>query len=95
MVIDGQEGYRPHPTSISIHLPRPDPNHKVLVNTVQQALKMGADGVSVHINIGADDEAKMLGDLGAVAVECMEWGVPLLAMMYRGDQKLTMKAMWK
>jgi len=30
-------------------------------------------GVSVHINIGADDEAKMLEDLGKVAVECMEW----------------------
>ena len=59
----------------------PDPNHKVLVNTVQHALKMGADGVSVHINVGADDEARMLEDLGKVAVECMEWGMPLLAMM--------------
>lgn len=65
----------------------PDPNHKVLVNTVQQAIKLGADAVSVHINIGADDEAEMLEDLGAVAVECMEWGMPLLAMMYpRGPQ---------
>jgi fructose-bisphosphate aldolase / 2-amino-3,7-dideoxy-D-threo-hept-6-ulosonate synthase len=73
--------------SASTSLP-PDPNHKVLVNTVQHALKMGADGVSVHINIGADDEAKMLGDLGAVAVECMEWGVPLLAMMYPRGPKI-------
>ena len=24
----------------------------------------------------------MLSDLGKVAVECMEWGMPLLAMMY-------------
>ncbi|MHC5076895.1 MAG: 2-amino-3,7-dideoxy-D-threo-hept-6-ulosonate synthase [Planctomycetota bacterium] len=60
----------------------PDPNHKVLVNTVQWALKMGADAVSVHINIGADDEARMLEDLGKVAIECMTWGMPLLAMMY-------------
>ena len=60
----------------------PDPNHKVLVNTVQRALKMGADGVSVHINVGADDEAKMLEDLGKVAIECLDWGMPLLAMMY-------------
>ena len=37
---------------------------------------MGADGVSVHINVGADDEARMLADLGKVAVECMEWGMP-------------------
>lgn len=66
----------------------PDPNHKVLVNTVQQALKMGADGVSVHINVGADDEARMLADLGKVAVECMEWGMPLLAMMYPRGAKI-------
>ncbi|AGB02619.1 2-amino-3,7-dideoxy-D-threo-hept-6-ulosonate synthase [Methanoregula formicica] len=60
----------------------PDPNEKVLVNTVQNAIKMGADGVSMHVNIGAESEARMLADLGLVAVECMEWGMPLLAMMY-------------
>jgi fructose-bisphosphate aldolase/2-amino-3,7-dideoxy-D-threo-hept-6-ulosonate synthase len=66
----------------------PDPNHKVLVNTVQWAIKMGADAVSVHINIGAEDEAKMLEDLGTVAVECLEWGLPLLAMMYPRGAKI-------
>jgi fructose-bisphosphate aldolase/2-amino-3,7-dideoxy-D-threo-hept-6-ulosonate synthase len=66
----------------------PDPNHKVLVNTVQCAIKMGADAVSVHINIGAEDEAKMLEDLGTVAVECLEWGLPLLAMMYPRGAKI-------
>jgi fructose-bisphosphate aldolase/2-amino-3,7-dideoxy-D-threo-hept-6-ulosonate synthase len=60
----------------------PDPNNKVLVNSVQNALKMGADGVSMHVNIGAENEANMLGDLGRVAIECIEWGMPLLAMMY-------------
>lgn len=64
-------------TSIS-----PDPNEKVLVNSVTNALKMGADAVSMHVNIGADSEARMLADLGAVSIECMEWGMPLLAMMY-------------
>ncbi len=66
----------------------PDPNEKVLVNTVTNALKMGADGVSVHINVGADSEARMLEDLGRVAVDCMEWGVPLLAMMYPRGRKI-------
>lgn len=60
----------------------PDPNEKVIVNSVTNALKMGADAVSVHINIGADSEARMLRDLGDIAVECIEWGMPLLAMMY-------------
>ena len=38
----------------------PDPNEKVLVNSVTNALKMGADAVSMHVNIGAESEAKML-----------------------------------
>jgi fructose-bisphosphate aldolase/2-amino-3,7-dideoxy-D-threo-hept-6-ulosonate synthase len=66
----------------------PDPNDKVLVNTVVNALKMGADGVSMHVNIGAESEASMLKDLGRVAVECIEWGMPLLAMMYPRGRKV-------
>ena len=65
----------------------PDPNTKVLVNSVEMALKMGADAVSIHVNIGAEDETEMLRDLGMVSVAAMEWGLPLLAMMYtRGDK---------
>jgi len=67
----------------------PDPNNKVIVNTVQNALKMGADGVSIHVNIGSENEAKMLEDLGRIAIECMEWGMPLLAMMYPRGPKIT------
>jgi fructose-bisphosphate aldolase/2-amino-3,7-dideoxy-D-threo-hept-6-ulosonate synthase len=66
----------------------PDPNDKVIVNTVTNAMKMGADAVSMHINIGADSEARMLSDLGKIAVECMEWGMPLLAMMYPRGRKI-------
>ncbi|MDD1715922.1 MAG: 2-amino-3,7-dideoxy-D-threo-hept-6-ulosonate synthase [Methanolinea sp.] len=66
----------------------PDPNEKVLVNTVTNAMKMGADAVSIHVNIGADSEARMLSDLGKVAIECMEWGMPLLAMMYPRGRKI-------
>ena len=65
----------------------PDPNAKVLVNTVENALRNGADGVSVHVNIGAQNEADMLRDLGDVSVKCMEWGMPLLAMMYTRGEK--------
>ncbi|NLW75979.1 MAG: class I fructose-bisphosphate aldolase family protein [Methanomicrobiales archaeon] len=78
---------RGHDVGLILHLSAstaigPDPNEKVLVNSVTNALKMGADAVSMHVNIGADSEAKMLTDLGKVAIECMQWGVPLLAMMY-------------
>jgi fructose-bisphosphate aldolase/2-amino-3,7-dideoxy-D-threo-hept-6-ulosonate synthase len=60
----------------------PDPNHKVLVTEVEDAIRIGADAVSIHVNVGAVDEAEMLHDLGRVARTCDLWGIPLLAMMY-------------
>jgi len=66
----------------------PDPNHKVLVNTVESAIAMGADAVSIHINIGADDEAKMLQDFGHVSQQCRHFGMPLIAMVYPRGKKI-------
>ncbi|MDD2317883.1 MAG: 2-amino-3,7-dideoxy-D-threo-hept-6-ulosonate synthase, partial [Desulfobacterales bacterium] len=64
----------------------PFPNNKISVCAVDEALALGADAVSVHVNIGADGEAAMLESLGRTARECNRWGIPLLAMMYpRGD----------
>lgn len=57
-------------------------NSKVLVATVEEAIKLGADAVSMHINLGADSEPEMLSDLGRVSRECTEWGMPLLVMAY-------------
>ncbi len=65
----------------------PEPNHKVAVCDVEEALSLGADAVSVHVNIGAETESFMLESLGKTAKECNRWGLPLLAMMYpRGDK---------
>jgi len=66
----------------------PDPNTKVLVCTVEEALRLGADAVSIHVNIGADDENKMLKDFGRVSKVAKEWGMPLLAMVYTRGQKI-------
>ncbi len=66
----------------------PDPNNKVLIATVEEALKLGADGVSIHVNVGAEDEARMLSTLGEVSRSCQEWGMPLLAMMYPRGKKI-------
>ena len=62
------------------------PNWKVQAASVEEAIRLGADAVSVHINIGNKNEQSMLMKLGAIADECDEWGVPLIAMMYpRGE----------
>jgi fructose-bisphosphate aldolase/2-amino-3,7-dideoxy-D-threo-hept-6-ulosonate synthase len=66
----------------------PDSNRKVLVATVEDALQMGADGVSIHVNLGADDEARMLHDFGTVSSACQRWGMPLLAMIYTRGPKI-------
>ncbi|MBC7358818.1 MAG: fructose-bisphosphate aldolase [Desulfacinum sp.] len=55
---------------------------KVLVGSVEEALGRGADGVSVHVNLGDDAEPQMLRDLGTVGEACFRWGVPLLVMIY-------------
>jgi fructose-bisphosphate aldolase/2-amino-3,7-dideoxy-D-threo-hept-6-ulosonate synthase len=47
---------------------------------------LGADGVSLHINIGTKTDPEMLEILGNISRECREFGMPLLAMMYpRGE----------
>ena len=66
----------------------PDPNRKVLVCSVERAIKMGADAVSIHINIGADEEPEMLQDASKVVESTREWGIPLLAMMYPRGKKI-------
>ncbi len=66
----------------------PEPNAKTLVCTVEEAIKLGADAVSVHVNIGDDREKEMLADLGRVAKEASEWGMPLLAMVYPRGKKI-------
>lgn len=60
----------------------PDSDRKVRVCSVLEALRLGADAVSVHTNMGALSEAEMLTKLGDVADECHSYGLPLLAMMY-------------
>lgn len=57
-------------------------NSKVLVATVEEAIKLGADAVSMHVNVGAETEPQMLSDLGMVSRNCMEWGMPLIVMAY-------------
>jgi predicted phospho-2-dehydro-3-deoxyheptonate aldolase len=66
----------------------PDPNAKELVCTVEEAIKLGADAVSVHINLGAETDKEMLRQLGLISERCFEWQMPLVAMMYTRGPKI-------
>ncbi|WP_373276206.1 2-amino-3,7-dideoxy-D-threo-hept-6-ulosonate synthase [Actinopolyspora erythraea] len=79
-------------TSLIVHLSAstahaPDPNAKYLVTSVEEALRLGADAVSVHVNLGSAQEPQQITDLARVAEACDHWNLPLLAMMYvRGPE---------
>ena len=88
-------GHREHGKDIGliIHLSAstqlsPFPNAKTLVGTVEDAIKLGADGVSVHVNLGDETERYMLADLGKVTSKATEWGMPVLAMVYARGPKI-------
>jgi fructose-bisphosphate aldolase/2-amino-3,7-dideoxy-D-threo-hept-6-ulosonate synthase len=82
----GNAGLVVHLSAISTLTP--NSANKVQVCTVAEALRCGADAVSVHVNVGAQDEDKMLAKLGRVADECDVYGMPLLAMMYPRGPKI-------
>ncbi|TGE32137.1 2-amino-3,7-dideoxy-D-threo-hept-6-ulosonate synthase [Desulfosporosinus sp. Sb-LF] len=63
----------------------PNSNRKELVATVEQAIRLGATAVSIHVNLGNSHESEMLRDFGKVSNRCDQWGIPLLAMMYVRD----------
>ena len=66
----------------------PWPNTKTLVCTVEEAIKLGADAVSIHINLGDGQEKEMLNDFGRISYESRTWGIPLLAMVYPRGEKV-------
>lgn len=65
-----------------------NPNAKTLVCSVEEAIKLGADAVSIHVNLGNGSERDMLRDFGIVTNEAKTWGMPLLAMIYPRGEKI-------
>jgi len=65
-----------------------DSNAKTIVCSVEEAVRLGADAVSIHVNIGANTESDMLYSMGQVSKACRDWGMPLFAMMYTRGAKI-------
>ncbi|MCP4576853.1 MAG: class I fructose-bisphosphate aldolase family protein, partial [Deltaproteobacteria bacterium] len=66
----------------------PFPNAKTLVGDVEDAIRLGADAVSVHVNLGDECEKEMLKELGRISTRANEWGMPVLAMIYARGPKI-------
>jgi len=60
----------------------PFPNAKTLVGSVEDAIRLGADAISIHVNLGDEKEMEMLESFGRISTEAASWGMPLLAMVY-------------
>jgi class I fructose-bisphosphate aldolase len=58
---------------------------KVLTASVTDAIRAGADAVSVQLTLGVPEESAMLADVGRVCSTAAEWGMPVLVMGYVKD----------
>ncbi len=66
----------------------PFPDSKILIGSVEEAIRLGADGVSIHLNIGDSSEGNMLKEVGEVITLAERWGIPVLAMVYGRGPKI-------
>ncbi|WP_410765390.1 2-amino-3,7-dideoxy-D-threo-hept-6-ulosonate synthase [Haloferax sp. DFSO60] len=60
----------------------PDEADKRMTATVEDALRVGADAVSFHINVGSQYEPDQMTQLSEVCSRAADFGVPVLAMSY-------------
>jgi fructose-bisphosphate aldolase/2-amino-3,7-dideoxy-D-threo-hept-6-ulosonate synthase len=60
----------------------PDTNDKRVTGTVKAAVRLGADAVSMHINVGSVYEPEQIEDLARITENAAEYGMPVLAMTY-------------
>lgn len=58
---------------------------QTLVTDVEEAITIGADAVSVRIDVGGAGEEVMLKLLGKVSKDASRWGMPLFALMDPGS----------
>ncbi|WP_027182174.1 2-amino-3,7-dideoxy-D-threo-hept-6-ulosonate synthase [Oleidesulfovibrio alaskensis] len=55
--------------------------NKSLVCSIPEALRLGADAVAVQVNIGNEQEDRMLTDLGMATEEAHQHGLPVMAVI--------------
>jgi fructose-bisphosphate aldolase/2-amino-3,7-dideoxy-D-threo-hept-6-ulosonate synthase len=60
----------------------PDENDKRPTGTVEEAVRVGADAVSFHINVASEYEREQIEGLAEVTREADRLGMPVLAMTY-------------
>ncbi len=60
----------------------PEPDRKERLTSIEAALRLGADAVSLQLNFDGTNDAHNLTQLGAVVDEAQRHGLPVLTMLY-------------
>jgi fructose-bisphosphate aldolase, class I len=60
----------------------PTPNRKEMLTTVETAVRLGADAVSVQLNFDRESDSHNLALLGQVVDAAQSYGLPVLTMVY-------------
>jgi len=58
------------------------PEHDVCVNTVEDAVRLGADAISMAVTIGSPHQPQILANLAALVREAERAGMPVIAHAY-------------
>jgi len=65
----------------------PEPDRKCITGTVEEAIRMGADAVSYHINVASEYEREQIESLANITKNANNFGIPVLVMCYvRGHE---------
>jgi len=59
-----------------------EPDRKEIIASVETAVGLGADGVSIQLNFNGDTDSHNLQLLGRISEETQRLGLPLLTMLY-------------
>lgn len=59
-----------------------DVNDKRIVADAEECVRLGADAISVHVNMGSLTEPDQLEDFAGIVTEASRFDVPVLCMMY-------------
>lgn len=72
------------PTILNVTASTINSNHtnKVIISSIENAIKLCADAVAVHINLSSIYESRMLEIFGEISSKCDSFGIPLMAIIY-------------
>ena len=82
------------PASILMKISNPapaNPTRDVVFGTVDEAIRMGADGVSMGAIMMGDFQGDQIEKVGMIAEECMRKGMPLIGHVYPKGENVSME----